>query len=484
MEKPFMHEILYVNKCLQLIEAKLNWGNRENWVYDDFKRLQHLIFESSSISLSVHTLERLFGKLKTHRNYNPQAETKNALAAFLGYKNWAQFREQNPIREEEKVPAPAAGEAAASALLRREEKVNAPIIPQPAAGIDPLPEAVRQHQPATQAVRQPAKRIALWAVLFLALMAALFFFFRQQLGVNSSAAVRFKATNSYGQSPHTVKFTYRIPDQHGQSPHTVKFTYRIPDQLSQEVYADFGLEDPLWKVDRKEKSFYKTYLPPGVFRVRLMTRDSLLAQTNVFIDSKGWMGFKYDVYEDLKTRTSLPQHALMSQGRLYTSPRLGRDRKEGIYFYEYTTIKDFQVSGDNLIFDTRFRSRAENGGELCNDMWFKLIGTEGELKMHFLVPGCFGFVQMIFGEQKLDGHTRDLSAFAREIDDWKNARMEVVNKKVSIYFEDKLIYQTTYQKPIGKIMGISVTSKGAGETDYVKLYNARKELVFADGFGD
>jgi hypothetical protein len=115
-------------------------------------------------------------------------------------------------------------------------------------------------------------------------------------------------------------------------------------------------------------------------------------------------------------------------------------------------------------------------------MWFKLIGTQGVLKMHFLVPGCFGFVQMIFGEQKLDGHSKDLSAFAKDISDWKNARMEVVNKKVYIYFEDKLIYTTAYQQSVGNIMGIAITSKGAGETDFVKLYNAKKELVFSDDF--
>ena len=115
-------------------------------------------------------------------------------------------------------------------------------------------------------------------------------------------------------------------------------------------------------------------------------------------------------------------------------------------------------------------------------MWFKLIGTQGELKMHFLVPGCSGFVQMIFGEQKLDGHARDLSAFARDVSGWKNARMEVANKQVAIYFEDKLIYKTTYKQAVGKIMGIAITSKGAGETDQVRLYNARKELVYADDF--
>jgi hypothetical protein len=31
-------------------------------------------------------------------------------------------------------------------------------------------------------------------------------------------------------------------------------------------------------------------------------------------------------------------------------------------------------------------------------------------------------------------------------------------------------------------MGVAITSKGAGETDYVKLFNDRKELIYFDDF--
>lgn len=460
-----MHEIFYVNLCLQLIEARLNWGNREHWVYDDFKRLQHLIFEASSISLSVHTLERLFGKLKTHKNYNPQTETKNALAVFLGYSSWAHFRESHPVVPE--APVGAAGSAAAQAApLPFRESLSEAAGPQKSPAQASLGQDLDQ-EPAGSPVKPAFKGLVLAAALLLGFIAALYFYYQQGgPGAAMPAAIQFKATNSYGKGPHTVKFTYRIPSQFAKA-----------------VYADFGTSDPLWKVDKKARSFFKTYVYPGVFPVQLKTRDSVLARASIFIDSEGWMGFSYNTYEDNTTRNTLPASLLVSEGRLYTDPgQLSQELTKGKYYLEYTNIRDFQVDGDNLTFDTRFRSKAESGGQLCNDMWFKLIGTQGELKMHFLVPGCSGFVQMIFGEQKLDGHARDLSAFARDVSDWKNARMEVANKQVAIYFEDKLIYKTTYKQAVGKIMGIAITSKGAGETDQVRLYNARKELVFADDF--
>jgi hypothetical protein len=413
----------------------------------------------------VHTLERLFGKLKTHKNYNPQTETKNALAIFLGYSSWAHFRESNPVIPEE--PGPAAGSAEAQAVpLPFREALNEASVLQVDPGKAPLGKDAQQ-EPAGKPVKPPFKGIMLLAGILLCFIAGLFFYYEKSWpGAGTPAAIQFKATNIYGKGPHTVKFTYRIPRQ-----------------FTQAVYADFGTSDPLWKVDKKERSFFKTYVYPGVFPVQLKTNDTILARASIFIDSQGWMVFIYTTYEDSKTSTTLPGNLLVSEGRLYTDPKqISQELKKAMYYFEYTNIRDFNVNGDNLTFDARFRSKAENGSELCNDMWFKLIGTQGELKMHFLVPGCSGFVQMIFGEQKLDGHAKDLSAFAKDASDWKNARMEVVNKQVAIYFEDKLIYKTAYTQSVGKIMGISITSKGAGETDLVKLYNANKELVFADDF--
>ncbi len=269
---------------------------------------------------------------------------------------------------------------------------------------------------------------------------------------------------------------------YGKKPHTVKFSYHITGAPADNLYLDFG--GAQWKLPAEEKPFFNSYMRPGIFDVKLKAGETTLATAKVFIDTEGWEGYLYRTYEYPQTRKALPKNILQSGGILHTDPnRLGdtiRSAKE--YFVEYNTVKDFGVDGDNLQFEVRFRSNEPGGGQLCNDMWFKLSGTKGILKMHFLASNCFAFVQMVFGEKQLDGHTQDLSVFAQEISDWKKARMVVENKQVSIYFEDRLIYQTTYNQPVGPILGISVTSKGAGETDYVKLYNGKKQLVFSDSF--
>jgi hypothetical protein len=111
------------------------------------------------------------------------------------------------------------------------------------------------------------------------------------------------------------------------------------------------------------------------------------------------------------------------------------------------------------------------------------MGTNGVLKMHFLISGCFAYVDMTFGDKNLRGAEHDFSSFSTDIHTWKEARLEVVDKNVRIYLGNSLIYETKYYRSVGKIVGIEVLSKTSGETDYIKLYNAKKELVYEDDFG-
>ncbi|MGM8361995.1 hypothetical protein ACSV4D_08780 [Flavobacterium sp. ARAG 55.4] len=83
------------NECLDKvrleIEKKLNWEPSSLWKEFDYIMLAQIISEASSITISPHTLKRLFGKIKYNDQYNPQLATKDALSLFLGYSNWTDF---------------------------------------------------------------------------------------------------------------------------------------------------------------------------------------------------------------------------------------------------------------------------------------------------------------------------------------------------------------------------------------------------------
>lgn len=426
-----MHETLYIAKCLQLIEGKVNRGSSVQWTFDDFKKLQKLIFEASSINLSTHTLERLYGKLKTHKNYRPQADTKNALAIFLGYEDWEHFRAQNLLDQEE-ISLSSAQSAAPK-------------------------EAV-----STWKRRWPVK-IALAVCTGLAAVALSLLFYKKTV----PKGIIFSATNPFGQRPHTVKFVHDL------------------SHLDGDDFSIFFPPSDTLHLDKSDSISYKAYLYPGRYMAYLLQHKKPVAQTAIYIQTKGWTGKYYSIYEDEGKKWPLPDSLLMSDGRLYTNDRYIPDSltSRSRYHIAYTNIRNFNVQGDNAAFEARFKSDPAHGSKVCYDMWFKLMGTDGILKMHFLESGCFGFLQMIFGDKVLTGNKYDLSPFSINMQRWNKARIDVVNKQIQISLNDTVIYKTSYSKSVGQIVGIEITSKTNGETDYVKLYNANRALVYEDDFG-
>ena len=87
-----------VQKCLSLIEEKLNWGDSNLWHNDVFIELSEKIQDETKVLLSSTTLKRVWGKV----NYNsaPSISTLNALAQFAGHLNWRDFKNKEPKKKE------------------------------------------------------------------------------------------------------------------------------------------------------------------------------------------------------------------------------------------------------------------------------------------------------------------------------------------------------------------------------------------------
>src|SRR6185436_11411732 len=92
------HDTEYLQLCIRLIEQKLNWRPAEEWRNYEFTELTEKILDSTSVNLSATTLKRVFGKLKYESL--PSSATLNALAAYLGFESWMQFKSTNPLEQE------------------------------------------------------------------------------------------------------------------------------------------------------------------------------------------------------------------------------------------------------------------------------------------------------------------------------------------------------------------------------------------------
>src|SRR5688572_20921938 len=86
-------EELMLQKCKNLIEARLGWDESGSWSNHDFQMLSEKIQETTGINLSVATLKRIWGKVKYESK--PTITTLNTLAQFTGYENWRAFKQDH-----------------------------------------------------------------------------------------------------------------------------------------------------------------------------------------------------------------------------------------------------------------------------------------------------------------------------------------------------------------------------------------------------
>ena len=93
------HDAEYLQLCIRLIEQKLNWRPVDEWRNYEFTELSEKILDATSVNLSATTLKRIFGKLKYESL--PSSATLNALAAFLGYASWMEFKAKHALNERE-----------------------------------------------------------------------------------------------------------------------------------------------------------------------------------------------------------------------------------------------------------------------------------------------------------------------------------------------------------------------------------------------
>jgi hypothetical protein len=94
--KTTMQEKDYLTICINELEKKVKWGNRNEWTNFHFTTLSSQISSVSGIIISISSVRRLMGQDKFYKKeYNPQMGTKNALAQYLGYLNWADFKLKN-----------------------------------------------------------------------------------------------------------------------------------------------------------------------------------------------------------------------------------------------------------------------------------------------------------------------------------------------------------------------------------------------------
>ena len=415
----------YIELIFRQIASALQLPDPNDWQQRDYENLSLQIEEKTGINLSVSTLKRL---TKSQFRNIPQKNTLNALAQFLDYKNWYDFKAGNNLQPEK---------ASSVKRARRTIKLNRNFFYIPVAAL----------------------------VVFFTLL----FIFKSQPA----------------QSYTEAKFSSRKNVSEGV-PNTVIFDYDISM-----CDFDSAFIQQSWDVRRraeiKKNERYSTsvYYYPGFHRAKLIINDKQVKEIPVYITTAGWLSVIQTPKNDL-----IPIYVnenCISDGRLHMSPDIVKKYNIDLSANNYATAfyfvnDNFHGDSDNFTFETRVKNNRDEGGIICQNCEISIFGENGRHMIQLCDPGCIGQLYQKFGRYYISGKNNDFSSFGANLNEWNDVKMVFKNKLVTIVLNGEEIYRTSYEYSNGAIKGLFYRFAGSGAIDYARLYDTDGNLTFSEDF--
>ncbi|MDR6560313.1 MULTISPECIES: hypothetical protein [unclassified Arcicella] len=413
------NEKFYIDKCKELIEKQLEWGDSEHWQNQDFDVLSERIFEVTKVSLSNSTLKRLWGKVRY--DSTPNLTTLNALAQFIHYENWRAFTSngfQPKIDVNEEIPHKTA------------VVTNTP------------PRSISKGY--------------FWVIGF--------FMVGLLLGI---WAFQHKSRPlTYGK----VLFS-SMPVTLGV-PNTVLFYYDAKDSNADSVFIQQSWDSKLRvKVDKNKHQFANTYYLPGYYKAKLVLNDSIVKEHDLYIETDGWLRTidKESMPVFLPKKQATKENVIAIDEEDLTGQKF--DLEKNIPWVSIFKVqKDLQIPSDNFVFETDIKNTFNRGDGICHKTKIVLMCMNGAHVIPLSIKGCVGELNVVLGNELYEGKTLDLSGFGVDFSDWIHIKMEVKNREAKIFINQKLAFEGDFKQSLGMIVGLRASFKGAGEIRNAKFY--------------
>ena len=415
----------YIELIVQQIASALQLGNPDSWQQRDYENVGLQIEEKTGICLSVSTLKRI---TKNQFQNIPQKNTLNALAQFLDYKNWYDFKSNNTLQ------------------VRKTEKIK---------------RGKRTIKWGKKILYIPAAAIVLFFTLF--------FVFNSQ-PAQSYAEAKFSSRKNVSEGvPNTVIFDYDIS---------------MCDFDSAFIQQSWDYRRRA-KIKKNERYSTSVYYYPGFHRAKLIIDDKLVKEIPVYITTDNWLSVIQTPKNDL-----IPIYVkenCVANGQLYMSPEIVKRYNVDLSDNNYSTAfffvnDDFHGDSDNFSFESRLKNNIEEGGLVCQSCEVSIFGENGRHFIQLCNPGCIGQLYLKFGSSYVSGKNNDLSAFGTDLNTWNDIKMKFSNKLVTIFLNGEEIYRTSYHESNGAIKGVLYNFAGSGAIDYARLFDAKGEMTYSEDF--
>lgn len=416
-------EAIFLNHCKYLIEQKLNWPASYNWKQRDYLNLISLLESKTGILLSLSTVKRIWNP---DYQGTPQPATLEALARFLDYPGWLDFKEAYPHLQDARLSPASSRNSFKGKRVSRKKAFLFLVIPLLAVVMISMPFGMSEATPDVVGF-DPEK-------------------------------VGFSCDNSVSTGvPNTVLFRYDVS----------------------EVTADSFFIQQSWnkfrrdRVSRENTTLTSIYYYPGFHKAKLIANDSVIKETNVRINTNGWLALAREGYMD-ENPVHLQNGGRADKGILHVSEeelagnRVGINRNTMVSYYYVDDFKN--LSSRDFILETRVR------GDSIINVSCPHIGIVilGERDMNFIpltAKGCVGNTSVKLGNVTISGKNNDLSSLGVDVYEWQLVRIEVKNALANIYVNDQPALTIRFEEDIGDIVGFAINFSGTGEIGSLKLFS-------------
>ncbi|PCJ97631.1 MAG: hypothetical protein COA50_04105 [Flavobacteriaceae bacterium] len=417
----------HIKSCLKLIENKLNWGSGENWSTKDFQNLSEKIQEETNVTLSVATLKRIWGKISY--TSSPTITTLDALAQFVEFENWRTFEQRQ--RDESKSQSRKSSRAYSFVPIGSLTKLG-----------------------------------VLISLLFL-------------LGWS-----QFKVPEN-GLKPLVIEdyqFSSRKMVREGV-PNSVIFDYDASsandrDTIFIQQSWDERLRDQVSKFNKNHSSIY---YHPGYFKAKLVVRDTIVNEHDIFIKTKGWLSLA-DYGNEVPVYFT-EEEVLRDDGSLYISEEQMKAKnipmQPKVPWANYFYMNDMEeLNMQNFIFETRFKNTYGKGSGVCQFSYVELRFDSAFIKIPLSIKGCVSQIAL-FDE---DGKNSDPSKLGVDFLDWVTIKLVVKDGLGALYIDDNFVSKLNYSNSYNDLKGIHYAFQGGGQIDEVSIKKINGDVVFEDTF--
>ena len=213
------------------------------WNDKEFDKASDVLFQETGIRISINTLKRLLGKIKTEKAYKPQSASLNALAKYLGYSSFHEYKKQS------------SGEPSIK-LSTREES----------------------HEPPK---RNYIKAIIGVIIIFGSSVLAFLY--------TKKDTTTFEAPQHINLAESNQEAIIKVNPLSSTKASKVDFVYEVPSELYSMDKGEFVLSGKSYPLQQSRTIVSDSFSTPGIYRGKVIVNKKMI-QSNVFsILTDGWV---------------------------------------------------------------------------------------------------------------------------------------------------------------------------------------------------